>query len=182
MIPRMILLLVCLLVSIVVRVTGASTREGRAVWSVLFEQRFSIIYTPPHSHVTAQVPSQRAVKVRLQVLKRSTFERTANGPVLIGPQSTPEFEWRVVNHTGNPVEIPSLDAVLRLHVSAGGREIPVRTEWASTMTLQSGPVDHRLVSDPQAVGAMTLPDGSRFWVRIISRVQGLFSERVGRRQ
>lgn len=84
--------------------------------------------------------------------------------MFIGPQSALEFEWRVLN-TGRPLEVGSPDTVLRLRVSAGGREIPVRTEWARTMTLRSGTPYNRLVSVAQPVGATTLSDGSSLSVR-----------------
>jgi hypothetical protein len=119
-----------------------------------------------HSSAAAQDYSQSSVRVRVVPLKRSTFERKAgDGPVLIGPQPALELEWRIFNGTGRPVEIPSLDTVLRLRISTERREIPVRTEWAQTMTLRSGIGYDRLVSDPQPVGAAILPDGSSLWVR-----------------
>ena len=120
-----------------------------------------------HSPVAAQNPSEGTVRVRVDVLKPSTFElKLGAGPVLIGPQSALELEWRLLNQTGRPLELTSPDAVLRLRVSAaGGAEIAVRTEWARTMTLRSGTPENRIISDPQPVGATTLQDGSSVWVR-----------------
>jgi hypothetical protein len=117
-----------------------------------------------HSPAAAQ-DLAGSIRVQVHVLKGSTFEqKVANGPVLIGPQSALEIEWRLFNDTGRPLEIPSFD-MLRLRVSVGRFEIPVGTEWARTMTLHSGTGPNRLASDPQPVGAITLPDGSWVWVR-----------------
>lgn len=119
-----------------------------------------------HSPVAAQNPSEGTVRVRVEVLKPSTFElKLGAGPVLIGPQSTLELEWRLLNQTGRPLEFSSPDAVLRLRVAAGGAEIAVRTEWAQTMTLRSGTAENRIISDPQPVGPTTLQNGSSVWVR-----------------
>src|SRR5262249_19396594 len=103
---------------------------------------------------------------RVAMLKVSNFEHTvSDGPVLIGPQSALELEWRILNGAGSPVEIPSPDAVLRLRVSTGGIEIPVHTDWAQTMTVRSGSAAGPLVSDSQPVGLTMLADGSSLWVR-----------------
>jgi hypothetical protein len=125
----------------------------------------SAVLVVPHClPVVAQNPSG-TVGVRVELLKRSIFERQgSDGPRLIGPQSALELEWRLYNGTGGPLEIPSFD-VLRLHVTVGITEIPVRTEWAATMTLRSGTTYDRVVSEPQPVGAITLPDNSSVWVR-----------------
>lgn len=125
----------------------------------------SVVVLLHHSPGAAQNASEGTVRVRVEVLKPSTFERkVGTGPVLIGPQSALELEWRVTNQTGRPLEIPSPDAFLRLRLSAGGIDTPVRTEWSQTMTLRSGSPDNRMVL-PQPVGAITLQGGSAVWVR-----------------
>src|SRR5688572_10011329 len=66
------------------------------------------------------------VRVRIDALKRSTWGHyAADGPVLIGPQSALELEWRVANQTGAALDIPSMDAVLRLRVTGPGGDIAV---------------------------------------------------------
>ena len=68
-----------------------------------------------------------------------------------------------MNNTGAPFDIPSLDALLQLHLSAGGRRIPVHTKWATHMTLRSGAKGERPTTLP--IGATTLPDGASLRVR-----------------
>ena len=67
-----------------------------------------------------------------------------------------------MNRTGAPFDIPSLDALLQLQLSAGGRRIPIHTEWAPHMT-RSGAKGQRSTTLP--VGATTLPDATSISVR-----------------
>jgi hypothetical protein len=111
----------------------------------------------------AEALGRIGLSLRVHVLKRSPYEGVSSGPVLLGPQSALELDWRAMNHTGAPFDISSLDALLQLHLSAGGRRIPVHTEWATHMTLRSGANGERSTTLP--VGATTLPDGASLWVR-----------------
>jgi hypothetical protein len=112
----------------------------------------------------AEAQTAAGVRVRVDALK-STFElKSSDGPVFVGPQSAFELEWRVLNQTGDTLEIPTAAAVLRLRVAGQGREIPVRTEWAADMKLRAT-INAELVSTTVPFGAATLPDGSSLWVR-----------------
>lgn len=125
---------------------------------------FTLLHDSPLAAQYAAA-SEGTVRVGVSMLKPSRFEgKVGAGPVLIGPQSAIDLEWRLVNQTGRPLEIASLEAVLRLRVSADGSEVPVRTEWAQTMTLRSGTPDNRIIST-QPTGAITLQDGAAVWVR-----------------
>ncbi len=113
----------------------------------------------------AEAQTAADVHVRVEALKKSTFERkSADGPALVGPQSALELEWRVLNKTGTTLEMPSPEAVLRLRVTGQGSEIPVRTEWAADMTLRAR-INSELVSTTVPLGAAALPAGSSLWVR-----------------
>jgi hypothetical protein len=113
----------------------------------------------------AEAQTVAGVRVRVDALKKSTFEQTSlDGPVLVGPQPALELEWRVLNKTGEMLEIPSPGAVLLLRVAGQGREIPVRTEWAPDMAVRA-PINGEPVSTMVPLGAATLPDGSSLWVR-----------------
>lgn len=105
------------------------------------------------------------VRVRIQPLKRSPFERTVDpGPVLVGPQSALEFEWRLTNTTGRVFEMPSPGAALRPVVLARGREIRVRTEFAARMTILST-VSGQVVPSDVPTGFVMLADGASISVR-----------------
>jgi hypothetical protein len=113
----------------------------------------------------AEAQTVAAVRVRVEALKKSTLDqKSADGPVLVGPQSAFELEWRVLNSTGETLEIPSPNAFLWLRVARLGREIPVRTEWAADMTLRAT-INAELVSTTVPLGTVTLPDGSSLLVR-----------------
>ncbi len=113
-----------------------------------------------------KVAAQQAagIKVRIAMLKQSTFERVSgNGPVLVGPQSALELEWRLANGTGRTVDVPAPDAAFRLRVSTQGREVPVRTEFETGMTLIFSDVPGGATRLP--TGSAALPDRGSLWVR-----------------
>ena len=112
----------------------------------------------------AQAQNVGGVRVRVNVLKKALEQKSGNGPALMGPQSALELEWRLLNTTGEALEIPSPGTVLRLRVAGQGREIPVRTEWAADMTLRAR-INGDLVSTTLPSEAAALPDGSSLWVR-----------------
>ncbi len=104
------------------------------------------------------------VDVWVEVLKKSHFEREAGrGPVVIGPQSALELEWRLSNWTGRTVEVAAPAAAFRLRVWAAGRAIPVHTEWAAEMTVRSANVQVGPETVPN--GSTALPDGVLLRVR-----------------
>lgn len=77
------------------------------------------------------------VRIRIVVLKVSTFEKKASdGAVVVGPQTAIELEWRLLNGTSDTIEIPAPNA-LRLRVERRGGEIPVRMEWAPNMAVRT---------------------------------------------
>jgi hypothetical protein len=120
-------------------------------------------YSPGPAEAEAQPVA--GVRVRVDALKRSTFERKASdGPVFVGPQSAFELEWRVLNRSGGTLDIPSPGAVLRLRVASQGREIPVRTEWAAGMDLRST-INGEFVRTTVPLGSAALTDRSSLWVR-----------------
>jgi hypothetical protein len=104
------------------------------------------------------------VRVRVHALKKSMSEqKSGTGPILVEPQSAIELEWRVLNATGDTLDIPP-PAVFRLRVPGQKREIPVRTEWAPDMTLRAR-TKGELVVTTAPLGAVALPDGASLWVR-----------------
>jgi len=114
----------------------------------------------------ARAQARAGVRVRVDVLKQSTIELgSVNGPVLVGPQPALELEWRVLNNTGETLEMASPGAVLRLRVAGEGHEIPVRTEWAADMTLHTMVNGAVVSSTTLPLGAATWPHGSSLWVR-----------------
>lgn len=111
----------------------------------------------------AEAQRRIGLSLRVDVLKRSPYESSSfPGPVLHGPQSALELEWHAMNRTGAPFDIPSLDALLQLRLSAGRRRIPIHTEWAPHMT-RSGAKGECSTTLP--VGATTLRDGTSLSVR-----------------
>lgn len=100
------------------------------------------------------------VRVRVDVLKRASQQKSLGGPALVGPQRALELEWRVLNETGDTLELPAPGSVLRLRVRALEREVAVRTEWAPEMQVRFT-TNGQLVAITRApLGAIVLPDGA----------------------
>jgi hypothetical protein len=116
----------------------------------------------------ADAQTVAGVRVRVEVRKKSNFERNqVQGPLLVGPQPTLELEWRVLNSSGETLDVPSLEAFLRPRLARLGREIPLRTEWAPDMTIRD--TRGELVSTTVPTGAATLSDGWVLSVRTSTR-------------
>lgn len=122
----------------------------------------------------AELREGAGVVVRVQFLKRSSFEHESRGgPVLVGPQSGLELEWRLSNTSGGTLEVPAPDQALRLRVVKDGREIAVTTVWPAEMTLRTEIGDHLNVTTVPAVAFM-LPESSGLWIRgSTRRVDGM---------
>src|SRR5688572_22734000 len=61
-----------------------------------------------HTSARATAQTVAGVRVRVAVTKQWTREETSwRGPQLVGPQAAIELEWRVLNSTGETLEIPS---------------------------------------------------------------------------
>ncbi len=109
----------------------------------------------------AQDRLDRGVRVRVEVLKQAPIgAKVGPGPELLGGQGALDFEWHVGNKTGETVEIPSPATVLRVSVSSGGRELPIRTEWATEMKVHS--YDR---VDILPVGPLSLSSGTSLSIR-----------------
>ena len=144
------------------RVAATLSRPGWRRLVILIAGLITLLSVDPPDPAEAQ--RRIGLSLRVEVLKRSPFDSSPGaGPVLLGPQSALELEWRAMNNTGAPFDIPSLDALFQLHLSGGGRRIPAHTKWATHMTLRSGANGERSTTLP--VGATTLPDGTSLRVR-----------------
>ena len=104
------------------------------------------------------------MRVRIELLKKSSFESQAGVLALLGSQPTLELEWRVSNPTGTVLQIPSPPAVLAIRMSRDGEQFPVRTDWASEMNHRER-IGNDIVPRTLPVGPIALASGSSVWVR-----------------
>lgn len=95
------------------------------------------------------------MRVRVEFVKRSNFEREATSIVLVGPQPAIELNWRVTNTSDAVLQIPSPDALLAIRISGDGRGIRVRTDWASEM-IHHERVGNNIVPRTLPVGPLAL--------------------------